>query len=300
MPAKNEGHMQQTFVILSALVAAAAQDPASGWMAYAVGALPSHYERITTLEMTWTVSASPARSRAFFSPWFGMDPDDNLNLIQPVNPWSGSAWSMYTEYFQWAPTRNSNSRAFGVSAGAALRGSLVYDGAADSYTLTQTNLDTGDVSSQVVACQDGKKFTVPYVVYEKTFPCKDCASSSSAARARARAFPPPSFPPPRLTVSRPALSPADPPDENVTFHDIVALCDDGIDCADELVWTPSVKDANCDMTAHVLNSRAISITWDTSAASAYDHLSDVELFDLNHRGWATRLGLERPSNASAV
>ena len=44
--------------------------------------------------MTWKVSENPTGSRdAFFSPWFGMDPDDNLNLIQPVNPWSGGAWS---------------------------------------------------------------------------------------------------------------------------------------------------------------------------------------------------------------
>ena len=51
-------------------------------------------KRITKLSMTWKVGASASPSRAFYSPWFGMDPDDNLNLIQPVNPWSGSAWSM--------------------------------------------------------------------------------------------------------------------------------------------------------------------------------------------------------------
>ena len=72
----------------------AGQDPATGWMAYAVGKLPEGYERITKLSMTWKVGASASPSRAFYSPWFGMDPDDNLNLIQPVNPWSGSAWSM--------------------------------------------------------------------------------------------------------------------------------------------------------------------------------------------------------------
>ena len=67
-------------------------------MAYAVGALPAgKYERITRLEMTWKVGAAPRRSNAFFSPWFGMDPSDNLNLIQPVNPWGGSSWSAYTE-----------------------------------------------------------------------------------------------------------------------------------------------------------------------------------------------------------
>ena len=89
-------------VMLIAILATivSAQDPATGWMAYAVGNVPAGVDRVTRLEMTWKVGASPARSRAFFSPWFGMDPADNLNLIQPVNPWSGSAWSMYTEYYQ--------------------------------------------------------------------------------------------------------------------------------------------------------------------------------------------------------
>ena len=46
--------------------------------------------------MTWTVGQAPTWSWAFFPPWFGMDPTDNLNLIQPVNHWSGRAWSMYS------------------------------------------------------------------------------------------------------------------------------------------------------------------------------------------------------------
>ena len=253
--------MMKLVLTLCALTGVAAQDPASGWMAYAVGELPSGYERITTLEMTWKVGASPKTSLAFFSPWFGMDPDDNLNLIQPVNPWSRTSWSAYTEYYQWSPTHNSNSETIGASAGDTLHGSLVYDSASDSYVLTQTNIDTGASSTQTVACQSGKKYTVPYVVYEKTFPCADY-----------------------------------PPDENVTFFDIVIECD-GVDCADDVLWEANVKDANCDMAANILDSRTISITWDTSASSKYDALTDTELFDLNHHGWATKLGLERPVDA---
>ena len=66
------------------------------------------------------VGAAPRRSNAFFSPWFGMDPSDNLNLVQPVNPWSGSSWSMYTEYFQWSPVHNSNSPQRDVEAGQTI------------------------------------------------------------------------------------------------------------------------------------------------------------------------------------
>ena len=86
----------RAFQLVASLCLAASsvrgQDPASGWMAYAVGKMPDSYDRITRLEMTWKVGADAKSSRAFYSPWFGMDPDDNLNLIQPVNPWGGSSW----------------------------------------------------------------------------------------------------------------------------------------------------------------------------------------------------------------
>ena len=36
--------------------------------------MPSSVERITFLQMTWTVSKDAAPSNAFYSPWFGADP----------------------------------------------------------------------------------------------------------------------------------------------------------------------------------------------------------------------------------
>ncbi len=67
-------------VLLASTVAVSAQDPAGGWMAYAVGDISSTgADRITRLEMKWKVSDAPtSRSNAFYSPWFGMDPNDNL------------------------------------------------------------------------------------------------------------------------------------------------------------------------------------------------------------------------------
>ena len=240
--------------MLALFAAIAAQDPAHGWMAYAVGTMPAERERITRLEMTWTIGAEPSRSRAFFSPWFGMDPDDNLNLVQPVNPWSGRGWSMYTEYFQWRPVHNSNSDQYRAKAGQTLHGSIVYQEASDSYLLKQTLVETGDVSSQVVPCQHGKKFTVPYVVYEKTFPCRTY-----------------------------------PPDGIVTFRNITAECD-GVDCTKDIKWEAKIMDANCNMAAHISpDNEEISITWDTSLASKYDNMTYEELHALNGaHGWGKR------------
>jgi hypothetical protein len=247
--------------LLACLALVAAQDPANGWMAYAVGALPAKYTRITRLEMTWKVSANAKRSRAFYSPWFGMDPADNLNLIQPVNPWSGDAWSMYTEYFQWSPEHNSNSNQQSVKAGQTLHGALTYMEASDSYTLTQKVVETGATSTQVVKCQSGKKYTVPYVVYEKAFPCGDY-----------------------------------PPDEVVSFNIVAAECD-GKDCTADIAWTAQNEDnKHCDMMAHIgADNKQINITWNTAATSELDGLSDAQLYDLNYNGWATALNITRPA-----
>lgn len=248
--------MQRVFA--SVVAAASAQDPAGGWMAYAVGSIPSQYERITRLEMTWTVGENAKSSRAFYSPWFGMDPADNLNLIQPVNPWEGSSWQMYTEYYQWSPSHNSNSRAYSVQAGQTLHGVLAYDASSDSYELSQTIVETGRTSSQTVKCQSGKKYTIPYVVYEKEWTCSDY-----------------------------------PPDGIVTFRNIIAECD-GVDCTQSINWQAKVKDSNCGMQAHVesgakaTSENEISITWNTGMASKFDNWTAVDLINHNSGGWGAR------------
>lgn len=227
-------------------------------MAYAVGAVPTGVERITRLEMTWTVPQKGPRSFfTFYSPWFGMDPQDNLNLIQPVNPWSGRSrsWSMYTEYYEWSDSHNSNSRSYTVEAGQTLHGAIKYISSSDSYEITQTIVETGVVSSQVVKAQNGKKYSLPYVVFEKTFPCKQY-----------------------------------PPDEVVTFRNIIAECD-GSDCASTIDWSTAFVDDHCNMRAHVdkanlaYDSNEISITWDTSLSSKLDNYTATELVNLNARGW---------------
>lgn len=240
-------------MLVPLIIAQLAQDPAHGWMAYAVGAIPDKFDRITRLEMTWTVGEEPRhRGRAFFSPWFGMDPADNLNLVQPVNPWMGRGWSAYTEYFQWRPEHNSNSGSFDVRAKQTLHGSIEYLADDDAYLLKQTCLESGAVSSQKVPCQRGKKYNIPYVVYEKTFPCRYY-----------------------------------PPDEVVTFRNITVECD-GSPC--KVAWDTKVKDANCNMTAHVDPAHnEISITWNTRLESKYDAMADDALLALNGgHGWGKR------------
>jgi len=251
-------------------VPAFAQDPAHGWMAYAVGSIPDATERITRLEMTWTVGQDPPSSYSFFSPWFGMDPNDNLNLVQPVNPWGGDSWSMYTSYYQWSPSDNSNSEQKSVKAGQNLHGSIVYSESDDSYTLTQTVVETGSSSSQVVKAQNGKKYRIPYVVYEKLASCQDY-----------------------------------PPDGKVTFRNIIIECD-GKDCTQDTTWEAKVEDSNCDMRAVVDNGskatseNSIAIEWDTSALSKYDNYTAVELLKLNSGGWGAKFAAAKLAELGEV
>eukprot|EP00163_Fabomonas_tropica_P027436 TRINITY_DN5286_c0_g1_i2.p1 TRINITY_DN5286_c0_g1~~TRINITY_DN5286_c0_g1_i2.p1 ORF type:complete len:284 (-),score=87.89 TRINITY_DN5286_c0_g1_i2:145-969(-) len=248
-----------SLAVLYSAALAAAQDPATGWMAYAVGTLPSGTERLTHLEMKWKVSNNPRPSFAFFSPWFGADTTDNLFLIQPVNPWEGGQWNGYCENFIWQPVYNQDSPSFSVSPGQTMHGIMTYDASSDSYNVTQSCVETGATSSLQAKVPNGKKVTIPYVVYEKTWPCRDYPS-----------------------------------DEKVTFYDIKASCDNQ-DCTSQVKWEAKVKDANCDFAAHINSNNTIDITWNTQAASKYDGMTLIELHELNNKGWAKTLNLPRPS-----
>ena len=88
-----------------------------------------------------------------------MDPADNLNS-EPLE-------RKCVVDVHWSPENNSNSWSYTVQAGQTLHGALVYSAADDSYTLSQTVVETGETSSQVVQCQSGKKF----VVLSRAFSC---------------------------------------------------------------------------------------------------------------------------------
>lgn len=76
----------KTFAFSALLAVAAAQDPAQGWLGYATAQCPEG-TKLTLLDAYWKVGATPRNSNSFYSPWFGQDTSDNLNLLQPVNPW---------------------------------------------------------------------------------------------------------------------------------------------------------------------------------------------------------------------
>lgn len=237
-----------TAVALLALVGcAAAQDPANGWLSYAKGVSPSG-GKITSIEAKWVNLNNPQVTGAFFSPWFGIETSDNLNLFQPVNPWVGNSWEIYNEYFQWQPTHNQNSNAHTVQPGDILYGKVTYDEKTNSYTAVHTDLTDGwSVSTTIPVQQDqngqSKNYTILYFVFEKEWPCDMY-----------------------------------PTDNKVVFYDIKVEYDNK---PVKPTWTTSYVDDNCNNRAKILNETAIQITWDSSSKASkpmkyYSQLSHVK------------------------
>lgn len=218
-------------IVLALTVGTMAQDPAPGWLAYATAKCPPG-TKITSMEARWNVGQNPPSSFAFFSPWFGVESSDNLNLLQPVNPWFGDSWGFYTEYFQWSPEDNQDSSQMNCNAGDTLHGKVVYNGdSAQSYTLTQTDVTQSQSSSMTIPVQqedsgEFKNFTIMYIVYEKVANCDDY-----------------------------------PPEQKVTFSNIKVECN-GQKISPK--WTTSYVEDVCDFRAHVINPSEVTITWSTS------------------------------------
>ncbi|CAE7586308.1 unnamed protein product [Symbiodinium sp. KB8] len=185
------------------------------------------------MEAKWVVPDNPTEPGAFFSPWFGIESSDNLNLIQPVNPWEGYSWSFYNEYFQWEPEYNRNSASFNTKAGHTLFGSVTYVASNQSYNVYHSDLNTGASVSFSIPVQTGpdgnpKKFNIAYFVMEKSQ--WQCAQY--------------------------------PPNNQVTFTDIKVEYDGA---AVQPKWTTAFVDDNCNCRAHITNETSIQITWDSGA-----------------------------------
>lgn len=216
--------------VFAAAALAVAQDPAQGWLAYAQGISPIGGV-ITHVSAKWRVPSNPVTGGGFYSPWFGIEASDNLNLIQPVNPWTGGSWSIYNEYFQWSPEHNENSDSHTVQAGDLLYGSVDFNSGNQSYTVYHSDVNDGwSVTSNIRVQRKEfghvyKNYTIIYFVFEKVF--NDCSMYPSNGE--------------------------------VTFFDIEVEYD-GKSVIPK--WTTSYVDEVCGFKANIINGTTIQITWD--------------------------------------
>jgi len=205
------------------------KDPAQGWMGYATAQYPAG-SRLTYIEAKWKVPNNPVYGGAFFSPWFGIESSDNMNLIQPVNPWNSYSWLIYNEYYQWEPTYNFDSDMHVVQPGDVLFGSVRYSPGNNSYVVFHADLNDGWGVYSTIPIQfwNGgyKNYTLAYFVMEKVWNCNQY-----------------------------------PPDGIVTFYDIKVEYDNAPVTPQ---WSTGYVDDNCNCRAHILNPSSVSITWSTN------------------------------------
>jgi hypothetical protein len=237
------------FVILVTLiVSAVAQDPAHGWLGYALGKNPNGgSDPLTFIEAYWTNLREPSSKSCFYSPWFGIETSDNLNLLQPVNPWMNNRWTIYNEYYQWSPTHNQNSASHVVYPGDLIYGSVTYQPASHSYNIYHSDLTTGhqwSVNMSIGVQQKGgnyKTYNMIYVVFEKV--CRSCDMY--------------------------------PPDNIVTFHNISAYWGN-TKIAPR--WTTGYVDNVCNNRAHIVDAETVTITWNSQSEEDY-----TELYEMRER-----------------
>ena len=224
--------MMKMLAVAATVACVSAKDPVEGWLGFATGTNPAG-GRITHAEAKWKVLDAPKEGGCFYSPWFGIETSDNKNLFQPVNPWMGSSWSAYVEYFQWEPTHNENSKSIDANPGDVLHGVVDFDESAQTYTAVHTNLNTKqsvtktiDVQKETIFGSDYKKYTIMYIVFEKT--CRSCAQY--------------------------------PPNDIVTFYDI-DLQYEGQRVTPS--WNTSFVDDKCNNRAKIVNASTVAITWES-------------------------------------
>lgn len=171
--------------------------------------------------------------------------------------------SLSCEYFQWSPVYNYDSPSFSVNSGDILHGTVVYDKATHSYTMTQTDLTTGDSSTGTIKIQGNKNYTImvsrrkgkPDGEEIKTTLTLMLAFRKLCVCARAHTQ--------YVVQEKVCDCDAYSADGQVTFYDIVLEFDNK---RVKPLWTTSYVDDNCNTRAHVVNTSTIQITWDTRFA----------------------------------
>jgi len=137
---------------------------------------------------------------------------------------------------QWSPENNINSRAGTVRPGEILYGNVTYLPESNSYKSVHTS-SSGWSVSMTIPVQGKKNYTILYVVFEKAANCDQY-----------------------------------PPEGKVLFTDI-KLEYEGV--AVTPTWTTGIVDDVCNNRAHIVNSTAVSITWDTNGANPSQELIEA-------------------------
>lgn len=224
-----------------------AQDPGPNWIAYAKTTCPRSDQIITKMSARWYIPENGldmTSSGEFWTPWFGIETTDNMNLLQPVTAWGPDSWTLSTEYFQWKPNYNFNSDFVTVATGNLAYGEVVYLPPSGSGNHSQppqyrlwmeginlhhnSSASTGQIAPVQRDPTSGvyKNYTIGYVVFEHPF--YKCYKYPKC--------------------------------DEMEFFDIILECDGKV--VTKPTWTTGFVKRVCDFEAHVVDSSRIKFTWD--------------------------------------
>ena len=239
----------------------------------------------------------PKQGGAFYSPWFGIETSDNLNLFQPVNPWLGSSWAAYIEYFQWQPENNINSPQGTVKPGDVIYGNVSLAADGKSYDSYHSSSNGWSVRMNVPIQKKGgvdKVYTIVYFVFEKAANCQqyppeqkvtftDIRSVQSAHERRAcvrrracggrRAGVPPCH---RARATVPPPPP--PPPRSIEWEGVQQTP----------TWTTGIVDDVCNNRASIVDNSTVQITWNVNGENPPPELIAAH----------QKVGMQRPKVAA--
>merc|ERR1711916_171190 len=126
---------------------AAAQDPASSWLAYTQYTAT---DTITLMNVTWTVPEYPTDRLGGPAPgfWFGVEDTANMVLIQPILAYGDGSprYTIFNGEFNWNNNNWWSSKQGEVKPGDVVVGTVEYQkGSSPSYLMTISSPNTGFV-----------------------------------------------------------------------------------------------------------------------------------------------------------
>lgn len=221
---------------------ALAQDPGPNWIVYAKTECPAG-KQLTKMTAQWIIPENGKDMKdlgEFWTPWFGVETSDNMNLMQPVTCWGPNKWTLSTEYYQWNPDKNVNSDFVKVYTGDSCWGEVSMLPAPTNATepprykismganTNGTFASTGQIASVQFdeVLNRYKNYTIGYVVFEHPF--DHCDKYSGA--------------------------------DEMTFFNISVEC--GGVRLDEPQWSKGYVQRVCDFDVHIVSPSTVKFTWD--------------------------------------
>lgn len=153
-------------VLLATITCALAQDPASSWLCYALTQSSDGSGATRVSATTQIPSGPPQDPNGEPAWWFGIEPSNNLYLIQPILPkWLGDGYYIFNEMFDWHTFNDQQSTNIKIPYGTNVSAEIITRDGGKHYTMT-VKAQGHQWNLTVPTYKDDGPFTNVYFVLE--------------------------------------------------------------------------------------------------------------------------------------